>query len=57
MGTDRRFRRLRKLLQTESTPAKAADRVEVDEDAPLRSARLAPILTRRSSLNSEGVQA
>jgi hypothetical protein len=31
MVTDRQFRRLRKLLQTESTLAKAADRAEVDE--------------------------
>src|SRR4051794_20847687 len=31
MVTDRQFRRLRKLLQTESTLANAADRAEVDE--------------------------
>ena len=31
MVTDRQFRRLRKLLKTESTLAKAADRAEVDE--------------------------
>ena len=31
MVTDRQFRRLRKLIQTESTLAKAADRAEVDE--------------------------
>ena len=32
MVTDRQFRRLRKLLQTESTLANAADRAEVDEN-------------------------
>src|SRR6266436_4779650 len=31
MVTDRQFRRLRKLLQTETTLTKAADRAEVDE--------------------------
>ena len=31
MVTDRQFRRLRKLLQTEPTLANAADRAEVDE--------------------------
>ena len=31
MVTDRQFRRLRKLLQTESTLANAADRAEIDE--------------------------
>ena len=31
MVTDRQFRRLRKLLQTEDTLANAADRAELDE--------------------------
>jgi hypothetical protein len=31
MVTDRQFRRLRKLLQTETTVAKAADKAGVDE--------------------------
>ncbi|MHC5537415.1 hypothetical protein ACYOEI_04175 [Singulisphaera rosea] len=31
MVTDRQFRRLRKLIQTESTLANAADRADIDE--------------------------